>query len=171
MAAATAEPQSKVLEGVFQNVRKAAETNLKMQQEIFQQWTHLFPIPSAQSVWIDKVRDLQKQLTGTVSELARKHREVIVPVTGAARQGIKAMLRGLHRRCQVGRIAADVIPVGEQDGQVVLGRGERRARLAERAAEVADRPVKLRDVPVRQEPPSPQRAEVPHPPRPARIFG
>jgi hypothetical protein len=93
MAAATAEPQSKVLEGVFQNVRKAAETNLKMQQEIFQQWTHLFPIPSAQSAWVEKVRDVQKQFTGTVSELARKHREVI---DKQYQSGVEALDAGLR---------------------------------------------------------------------------
>src|SRR5262245_66373074 len=94
MPAATAtEPQSKVLEGVFQNVRKAAETNLKMQQEIFQQWAHLWPVPSAQSVWIEKARDFQKAFSSTVSELARKHRDVIDKQYEAAVESLEAGLR------------------------------------------------------------------------------
>ena len=68
---------SKVLEDVFQNVRRAAESSLKMHQEIFHQWTHMWPFPTPQSVWIDKVRDFQKQFAVTVSDLARKHREVV----------------------------------------------------------------------------------------------
>jgi hypothetical protein len=92
-AAAVTETGSKVLEGVFQNVRKAAETNLKMQQEIFQQWAHLWPMPSAQSVFIDKMRDFQKQWTNTVSDIARKHRDVIDKQYQAAVESLDAGLR------------------------------------------------------------------------------
>ena len=35
------ETGGKVLENVFENIRKAAETTLKMQQEVFQQWSTL----------------------------------------------------------------------------------------------------------------------------------
>jgi hypothetical protein len=93
MTATATETGSKVLEGVFQGVRKAAETNLKMQQEIFQQWSHLFPIPSAQSVWIDKLRDFQKQWTSTVSDMARKHRDVIDKQYQSAVESLDAALR------------------------------------------------------------------------------
>lgn len=95
MAATTtaAETGSKVLEDVFQSIRKAAETNLKMQQEIFQQWTHLWPIPSPQSALIDKAREFQKQWTNTVSDLARRHREVIEKQYQAAVESLDASLR------------------------------------------------------------------------------
>lgn len=93
MTATATETGSKVLEGVFQGVRKAAETNLKMQQEIFQQWSHLFPIPSVQSVWIDKLRDFQKQWTSTVSDMARKHRDVIDKQYQSAVESLDAALR------------------------------------------------------------------------------
>jgi len=67
-----------VFDDVFQNFRKAAEANLKMQQEMFHQWTHLWPgLPSPQAVWIDKIRDFQKQWTGIVSDLARRHRDTL----------------------------------------------------------------------------------------------
>ncbi len=95
MAAATAEMEtgSKVLDDVFHNIRKAAETNVKMQQEIFQHWTHFWPMPTPQSVWVDKIRDFQKQCTSTISDLARKHRDVIDKQYQAALESLDAALR------------------------------------------------------------------------------
>jgi hypothetical protein len=68
---------NKVLEDVFQNIRRAAESSLKMHQEIFHQFTHMWPFPTPQSIWVDKARDFQKQWASTVTELVRKHREVV----------------------------------------------------------------------------------------------
>lgn len=95
MAAATAEKgSSKILEDVFQNVQKAAEANLKMQQEVFRQWTSLWPaIPTPQSVWLDKVRDFQKQWAHTFSDLVRKHRETLDRQYQAAIESMDAALR------------------------------------------------------------------------------
>lgn len=84
---------SKVMEDVFQNIRKVAETNLKLQQEMFQQWSHLWPMPTAQSVWIDKVREFQKQWSHTISDLARKHREVIEKQYQSAIESLETALR------------------------------------------------------------------------------
>ena len=50
------ETGSRVLEDVFQNVRKAAEANLKLQQEMFQQWSHLWPTSTPQSVFVQGPR-------------------------------------------------------------------------------------------------------------------
>ncbi len=88
------EAGSKVFEEVFDNVRKAAETNLKMQQEMFRQWTTLWPgLPTPQSIWIDKVREFQKQWTTTVSDLARKHRDVLDREYQAALESLDEALR------------------------------------------------------------------------------
>jgi hypothetical protein len=87
------ESGSKVLEDVFQNIRKAAETNLKMHQELFQQWSHLWPMPTVQSIWVDKIRDFQKQWSTTVSDLARKHRDVIDKQYESAIESLDAALR------------------------------------------------------------------------------
>jgi hypothetical protein len=87
------ETGSKVLEDVFQNIRKAAESGLKMQQEIFQQWSHLWPISVPQSMWIDKVRDFQKQWSNTVSDLTRRHRDVMDKQYQAAVESLDAALR------------------------------------------------------------------------------
>jgi len=84
---------SKLLDDVFQNVRKAAETGLKMHQEIFQQWSHFLPMQSPQSVAIDKMRDVQRQWATTVSDLARKHRDVMDKQYQAALESLEAALR------------------------------------------------------------------------------
>lgn len=91
--AETKETSNKVLEDVFQNLRTAAETNLKMQQEVFKQWTSMWPFPTPQSVWIDKVRDFQRQWSNTVADLARKHRETIDRQYQAALESLDAALR------------------------------------------------------------------------------
>jgi hypothetical protein len=87
------EMSGKLFEDAFQNVRKATETTLKMQQELWQQWTHLLPVPTVQSVWVDKVRDFQKQWSNTVSDLARKHRDVMDKQYQAAVESLDAALR------------------------------------------------------------------------------
>jgi len=92
MSSAT-ETGSRVLEDVFQNIRKAAEANLKMQQEVFQQWSQLWPISTPQSALVDKLRDFQKQWANTVSDLARKHRETMERQYQAAIESLDAALR------------------------------------------------------------------------------
>jgi exonuclease VII large subunit len=91
MATTTA---NNVYDDVFQNLRKAAETNLKMQQEVFKQWGAMWPgFPSPQSVWLDKVRDFQHQWATTVSDLARKHRDVLDRQYQAALESLEEALR------------------------------------------------------------------------------
>ena len=84
---------SKVLEDVFQNVRRAAESNLKMHQEIFHQWTHMWPFPTPQSIWVDKARDSQKQWAATVTDIVRKRRDVMDKQYQAAIESLDAALR------------------------------------------------------------------------------
>ena len=83
-----------VYEKVFDNVRKAAEANLKMQQEVFRQWTTLWPgMPTPQSVWVDKVRDFQRQWGSAISDLARKHRDTFDRQYQAALESLEEALR------------------------------------------------------------------------------
>ena len=85
---------SQVFEDVFQNIRKAAEANLKLQQEAFQQWTHLWPgAPSSQPAWVDKVQKFHKQWCDTVSGLAARHREVLDQQYQAAVESLDAALK------------------------------------------------------------------------------
>jgi hypothetical protein len=93
MAATETLAGSKVLEDVFQNIRRAAESNLKMHQEVFHQWTHMWPFPAPQSIWFDKARDFQKQWATTVADLVRKHRDIMDKQYQAAIESIDAALR------------------------------------------------------------------------------
>jgi hypothetical protein len=90
---ATKETHS-MFEDVFQNIRKAAEANLKLQQEAMQQWTGLWPgMPTSQPAWVDKVQKFQKQWTETVSELVTKHREVLDQQYQAAVESLDAAFK------------------------------------------------------------------------------
>jgi len=72
------ETTSPVFEELFQNIRKAAETNLKLQQEVFSQWSSMWPgIPTPQTAWLNSMQGFRKQWSQTVSDLARKHQNVI----------------------------------------------------------------------------------------------
>jgi predicted solute-binding protein len=68
---------SEVLHDVFQNIQKAAESGIKMHQEMFRQWSHLWPLPVPQSIWIERIRALHRQWANMISDLARKHCEVM----------------------------------------------------------------------------------------------
>jgi hypothetical protein len=79
---------------VLQNMRNAAEANVKLQQDMFRQWSTLWPgFPSPQSAWLEKVRDFQHQWANTVSDLARKHREVLDKQYQAALESLEEALR------------------------------------------------------------------------------
>ena len=90
----TTETAQNVYEEVFENMKKAAEANLKMQQDMFHQWATLWPgFPSPQSVWLEKVRDFQRQWSNTVSDLARKHRDTLDQQYQAALSSLEEALR------------------------------------------------------------------------------
>lgn len=85
--------KSPVFEEVFRNVRNVSEASLKMQQEMFSQWTSLWPgMPTPQSAWIDKLRQFQTKWTSTVSEMAREHKKVIDDQYDSALQSLEAAL-------------------------------------------------------------------------------
>ena len=89
-----AQTTTNVYEEVFENLRKAAEANLKMQQEMLNQWSSLWPgLPAPQSAWLDKLRNFQKQWNETISALAHKHRELLNRQYQAALESLDEALR------------------------------------------------------------------------------
>jgi len=77
MATETETVQS-VFEQVFDNLRKTAESNIEMQQELFRQWSANWPgFPEQKGAWLEKVQKFQKGWAKTVKELLSKHREVM----------------------------------------------------------------------------------------------
>jgi hypothetical protein len=77
MSATETKTSNHMLEQVFQNIRQAAEANLKLQQEAVRQWSSFWPVAAPQTAWTDSVREFQKKWTSTISEMAKKHREVV----------------------------------------------------------------------------------------------
>ena len=53
----------------------------------------MWPFPTPQSIWVDKARDFQKQWATTVSDLVRKHRDVMDKQYQAAIESMDAALR------------------------------------------------------------------------------
>jgi hypothetical protein len=78
MAAQTESNQS-AFQDVFDSLRKTAEMNLKVQQEVLRQWTEHWPgFPKPQGeAWLEKVRKFQKEWAKTAKELIAKHREIL----------------------------------------------------------------------------------------------
>jgi phage-related tail protein len=86
--------QGNVYEQALDNMRKAAESSLKMQQDAMQQWTTLWPgFSSPQAVWLDKIKDFQRQWTNAVSDMAHKHRTTLDRQYQAALESLEEALR------------------------------------------------------------------------------
>ena len=90
----TTETSTNMYEQVLDNMKKAAEANLKMQQDVLRQWSALWPgFSSPQAVWIDKVKDFQQQWASAISDLARKHRTTVDRQYQAALESLDEALR------------------------------------------------------------------------------
>jgi hypothetical protein len=84
---------SPVLEETFQNVRKAAEASLRMQQEMLGHWASIWPgLPKPQSAWVDQLQKFRKEMAAAIAETARKHREVLDRQYQAALESLDAAL-------------------------------------------------------------------------------
>jgi hypothetical protein len=69
-----------MIDQVFDNFRKASETTMQMQQEMFKKWMGQWPaMPTPQApgagAWAEQAQAFQKKWIETVSELLNKHRE------------------------------------------------------------------------------------------------
>jgi hypothetical protein len=68
-----------MLDQVFDNFRKASETTLQMQQEMFKQWVSQWPTatatPATATAWVEQAQVFQKRWLESLTELMNKHRE------------------------------------------------------------------------------------------------
>lgn len=72
------EPVTNVFEQVFDHLRKTAEANIEMQQELFRQWGTNWPgFPQPQSAWVERAQKFQREWGKTVKELLTRHRETL----------------------------------------------------------------------------------------------
>ena len=67
-----------LFEQVFDHLRKTAESNIEMQQELFRQWGANWPgFPQQQTAWLERAEKFQKEWANTVKKLLSKHRETL----------------------------------------------------------------------------------------------
>jgi hypothetical protein len=66
----------KVFDQAFEGFRKATESSLHLQQDMFRQWVTFWPgFPKPQGDWAERVKKFQKEWTQTVTEMTRKFQE------------------------------------------------------------------------------------------------
>jgi hypothetical protein len=64
-------------ERTFENVRKAAESAIKMQQDMVDQWTKLWPaMAQSKDDWAGRIHKAHREWASGVTELMRKQREL-----------------------------------------------------------------------------------------------
>jgi hypothetical protein len=72
------ESVTNIFEEAFDNLRKAAETSIEMQQELFRQWGAGWPgFAQPKNAWVERAQKFQKEWAKTVKELLSKHREIL----------------------------------------------------------------------------------------------
>ena len=72
------ESVTSVFEQAFEGLRKTAEANIEMQQDLFRQWSTSWPgFPQPQTAWVERAQKFQKDWAKTVKEILTKHREVV----------------------------------------------------------------------------------------------
>lgn len=83
-----------LFEQAFDNLRKAAETNAEMQQELFRKWNSNWPgFPQPQSAWLERVQKFQKSWATTVKEVLTRHRESLDEQYGLAMESLDEAFR------------------------------------------------------------------------------
>jgi hypothetical protein len=72
------ESPTNVFEQAFDSLRKTAEANLEMQQELFRQWGTTWPgFAQPQNAWVEKAQKFQKEWAKIVKDLLSQHREIL----------------------------------------------------------------------------------------------
>jgi exonuclease VII large subunit len=83
-----------MFEQVFQNLRMATESGLRMQQEMFQKWVGQWPgVPATPSAAADKAVKAQKAWAEFVADLVKKQRETL---EGQFSAGLKNIEEAFH---------------------------------------------------------------------------
>jgi hypothetical protein len=67
-----------MFESVFESLKSATETTVKMQQEMFKKWASQWPgLPAPPQNWNEQVQKYQKKWTECVDETLKKQREAL----------------------------------------------------------------------------------------------
>ena len=83
-----------MFDAVFESFKKATETTLQMQQELFKKWTSLWPVTSLSQVpWAEQTQKFQKKWIEFVDETLKKQRQVLEAQYQAGLQKIEEAFR------------------------------------------------------------------------------
>lgn len=66
-----------MFEPMFDNLRRATEMTIQMQQEMLKKWTALWPSPPSPTGWSEQVQKYQKKWAEITEETLKKQREVL----------------------------------------------------------------------------------------------
>jgi hypothetical protein len=66
-----------MFDAMFDNLRKATEMTIQMQQETLKKWTALWPNPPSPAGWSEQVQKFQKKWAEIVEDTLKKQREVL----------------------------------------------------------------------------------------------
>jgi hypothetical protein len=67
-----------MFEPVFESLKKATETTLQIQQEMFKKWVSFWPgMPTAQPAWGEQAQKVQKKWAEFFEETLKKQRETL----------------------------------------------------------------------------------------------
>lgn len=90
---------SNMFEQMLDNMRKAADQTVKMQQDMFQRWTQQFSsMPAPQGDWLEAVHKMQREWADTVMSAIRRQREALDKQYAASLGAIEEALHSLEAR-------------------------------------------------------------------------
>lgn len=84
-------------EQVYENLRKATESSIQLQQEMFQKWTSLFPTPlqpmAAVATAADDMARFQKKWEELITDMLTRQRELVDAQFRAGLKTLEEMFR------------------------------------------------------------------------------
>jgi hypothetical protein len=79
-----------MFEPMFDNLRKATEMTIQIQQEMLKKWTTLLPNSPSPAGWSEQVQRMQKKWVEIIEETLKKQREVLESQCNAGLKGLES---------------------------------------------------------------------------------
>jgi hypothetical protein len=75
---------------IFENLRRATELTIQMQQEMLKKWTALWPNPPSPPGWSEQAQKLQKKWAEIVEETLKRQRDLLETQYSAGLKNIES---------------------------------------------------------------------------------
>jgi len=83
-----------MIDPIIDSLRKATESTIQLQQEMFKKWASLWPgLPGSQPIWGEQVEKYQKAWTEFLEDILKKQRDGLETQFAAGRKNLEAMLK------------------------------------------------------------------------------